>query len=164
MKKNIRYVPTPDAVVAAMLDLADFQPGEILYDLGCGDGRMVMEAARRGGSGVGVDIDPLLLERARARAANEGLDQRAEFRQQSLFEADISDANVVALYLTHATNLQLRPKLLAELRPGTRVVSHSFDMEGWIAKRRITVDAKWIFLWTVEASQDLDGVSLHEDW
>lgn len=164
MKKHIRYVPTPDSVAQAMLDLADFRAEDTLYDLGCGDGRMVLEAARRGGRGVGVEVDPLLVERGRASAKAQGLEGRADFQQGSLFEADIRSASVVVLYLTHQVNLLLRPKLMAELEPGTRIVSHSFDMDGWLADRRVTVDTKWLFLWTVGRTTKLDSVSPHEDW
>lgn len=149
MKKDIRYVPSPLEVVEAMLDLADFRADDTLFDLGSGDGRLVLTAARRGGRGVGIDIDGSLVERSRKSAEEQGLTERAEFRQESFFDTDLRAASVVSLYLQHSVNLALRPKLLAELNPGTRLVSHSFDMDDWPAERRVTVQAKWIFLWTV---------------
>ncbi len=148
----------------AMLDLAEFQPQDVLYDLGCGDGRLVLAAARRGGRAVGIDIDPSLVARSRASAREQGLDGLAEFRTGNIFEAKIREASVVTLYLGYEINLALRPKLLSELRPGTRLVSHSYDMEGWRAQRRITVDAKWIYLWTIKITQDLESASPSLDW
>lgn len=155
MRKDIRFVPTPPAVVEAMLDLAAFGPDDCLYDLGCGDGLLVLAAARRGGRGVGLDIDGSLLTRARASALEQGLTSRTEFRKENIFEASIAEATVVSLYLGFSVNLALRPKLLTELAPGTRIVSHSYHMEGWRADSRIMVEAKWIYLWTVVEPSDL---------
>jgi cyclopropane fatty-acyl-phospholipid synthase-like methyltransferase len=149
VKKDIRYLPSPPTVVEAMLDLAGFGPKDVLYDLGSGDGRLVLAAARRGGRGVGIEIDSSLVTRSRLSAETQGLTGLAEFRQESFFAANLGDATVVTAYLFHSVNMALRPKLLAELRPGTRLVSHSFDMEDWEPDRRVTVDAKWLFLWTV---------------
>jgi SAM-dependent methyltransferase len=149
LKKHIRYVPSPPAVVEAMLDLAGFAAGDVLYDLGSGDGRLVLAAARRGGRGVGIEIDPSLIARSRLQVECEGLSARTEFRRQSMFDAHLAEATVVTTYLTHSVNLALRPKLLAELRPGTRLVSHSFDMDDWPPVRHIEVEAKWLFLWIV---------------
>ena len=149
MKKDIRYVPTPPALVEAMLELADFGPADTLYDLGSGDGRLVLAAARLGGRGVGIEIDPTLILRSRAQADFQGLSDQVEFRQQSFFDADLGAASVVTAYLLHSVNLKLRPKLLRELASGTRLVSHSFDMDDWRPDRRITVDCKWLYLWIV---------------
>jgi SAM-dependent methyltransferase len=154
MKKNIRFVPTPDAVVEAMLSLANFGPDDVLYDLGCGDGRLVRAAARLGGRGVGIDIDESLLQRGREAAHSEGLSHLTEFRRENLFEANIQDATVVTLYLGYAINMALRPKLLSELSASTRLVSHSYDMEDWEAERHITVEAKWVYLWTVGSAPE----------
>lgn len=149
VKKDIRYVPSPPVVVEAMLDLSSFGPDDLLFDLGSGDGRLVLAAARRGGRAVGIEIDPSLVARSRASAAADGLCARAEFRTQSFFETDLREATVVMLYLRDNVNLALRDKLRSELRPGSRLVSHSFAMEDWEPERHITVDAKWLFLWTI---------------
>jgi SAM-dependent methyltransferase len=151
MKKDIRYVPTPFPIVEAILDLANFSSQDTLFDLGSGDGRLVLAAARRGGRGVGVEIDPGLVKRSREQAEGENLSHLSEFRQESFFATDLSSATVIVLYLFHSINTALRPKLLAELRPGSRLISHSFAMEGWPAERRVTVDAKWLYLWTMPA-------------
>lgn len=149
MKKDIRFVASPPAVVAGMLSLARVGPGDLVYDLGCGDGRLVIAAAELGARGIGVDIDPVLVRRSRENALAAGQAERTEFRTGNFFEADLSGATVVALYLLHSVNAKLLPKLLRELRPGTRLVSHSFDMGHWPADRRITVEDKWIFLWNL---------------
>lgn len=149
MKKDIRYVPTPHGVVEAMLDLAEFGAEDTLYDLGSGDGRLVLAAARRGGRAVGIEIDRSLIERSQTQAEAEGLSHLVEFRCQSFFDADLENATVVTAYLLHKVNLALRPKLLAELAPGSRIVSHSFDMDDWEPHKHITVEDKWLFLWTV---------------
>ncbi len=149
MKKDIRYVPTPHLVVDAMLSLADFGPSDTLYDLGSGDGRLVLAAARLGGRGVGIEIDGSLVERSRDQAQSEGLSHLVEFRQQSFFQADLRPASVVSAYLLHKVNLALRPKMLEELSSGSRLVSHSFDMDDWVPEQQITVECKWVFLWTI---------------
>jgi SAM-dependent methyltransferase len=140
-----------------MLQLADVSEDDVVYDLGSGDGRIVIFAAKEfGARGVGVEIDPDLVERARRRARRAGVADRVEFRQGDLFKADLSEATVVALYLWPDMNNRLRPKLQRELDPGDRVVSHSFDIDRWPADTTVTLDAptlnaptKTIFRWTI---------------
>src|SRR5438093_45747 len=124
--------PTPLQAVRAMLDLAQVGPGDVVYDLGSGDGRIVITAAReRGARGVGIDIDPLSIWLGTENAKDARVADRVEFRQEDLFEARIDDATVVTLYLLPALNLKLRPKLLADLKPGVRIVSYTWDMGDW---------------------------------
>jgi ribosomal protein L11 methylase PrmA len=143
------FVPTPEPVVDAMMQLADVHEGDVLYDLGCGDGRLVIAAARRGArKAVGVDIDPQRIAEAQANARAAGVADQVTFVQGDLFQVDFSDATVVTLYLLPDLNLRLRPKILA-LAPGTRVVSHAFDMGDWKPDRTKEVEGKEVFLWTV---------------
>ena len=126
------FVATPPDVVNRMLMLANVGPQDVLYDLGCGDGRIVIAAAQRFGSrGVGVDIDPLRVEEARANAKRAGVEHLVTFRVQDALETDVSDATVVTLYLVSALNVKLRPRLTAMLRPGARIVSHNFAIGDW---------------------------------
>jgi SAM-dependent methyltransferase len=151
-RKDVPFVPTSEEVVNAMLKLAEVKRGDVVYDLGCGDGRIVITAAKRYGvRGVGIDIDPERIQTSRRNAATAGVGGRVEFRTQNLFDADIGDASVVTLYLLPDVNRKLMPKLLAELRPGTRVVSHAFDMGDWKPERVVEVDGTRIFLWTIPA-------------
>jgi len=137
------YVSTPAEVVDRMLALAAVTSGDVVYDLGCGDGRIVIAAARIPGvRGVCVEIDPAILREARANAERAGVADRISFVEGDLFEVPIADATVVTLYLLPLVNRQLRPRLLAELRPGTRVVSHRFDMGDWPPERTVTVDVE----------------------
>lgn len=123
---------TPDDVVAEMLKMADVDKDDVLYDLGCGDGRIVITAVKEMGCrGVGIDIDPIRIKESRENAIEAGVSDRVEFVLRDLFEADISQATVVTLYLLSKVNLRLRPKIFRELNPGTRVVSHDFDMGKW---------------------------------
>jgi SAM-dependent methyltransferase len=136
-KWDVPYVPTPIEVVDKMLEMADVGPSDILYDLGCGDGRIVIRAASRFGTkGVGVDIDPERIEECHKNAADAKVENLVTFLNQDLFEADIGKASVVTLYLLRSVNLRLRPKLFEELKPGTRVVSHEFSMEDWAADEK----------------------------
>jgi SAM-dependent methyltransferase len=147
---DVPYVPTPPSVVDAMLELAQVKKGEIVYDLGCGDGRIVIEAAKRyGARGVGIDIDARRIEEARENAKAAGVADRVQFRQQDLFETDFREANVVTLYLLQAINMKLRPRLLAQLKPGTRIVSHAFDMGNWEPKETVNVNGYTAYLWIV---------------
>lgn len=148
---DVPFVVTPMPVVAAMLDLATLRPGERLIDLGSGDGRIVLEAARRGADATGIEIDAALVDRARRRAELEGLQGRARFQRGDLFEAAIRDADVVTTYLLTRINARLRPKLLTELRPGARVVSHAFDMGDWTPDGQVIVDDKQVYLWIIPA-------------
>lgn len=147
---DVPYVPTPQAVVDEMLRLAKVTKNDRLYDLGSGDGRIVITAAKQYGiSGVGVDIDPTRVKEATENAKQAGVSDRVEFRQQDLFQTDFKDATVVTLYLLPQINLRLRPKLLSELRPGTRIVSHAFDMGNWKPEKVVQVNGRTIYLWTV---------------
>jgi trans-aconitate methyltransferase len=129
---EVPYVPTHERIVAEMLKVAKVGKNDVLYDLGSGDGRIVITAAKKFGTrGVGVDIDPVRVKEARENAAKAGVTDRVKFLQQDLFETDIREATVVTLYLLPEVNLRLRPKLLSELKPGTRVVSHNYDMGDW---------------------------------
>jgi len=153
-KGDVPYEPTPHAVVNAMIELADVRSGDVVYDLGCGDGRIVIAAVRRPGvTGVCVEIDPDLLRRSRANAARAGVAERIRFVEGDLFETPIADATVVTLYLWPHVNLRLRPRLLSELRPGTRVVSHSHDMGDWAPERRVVVSTgpkeAVLYRWTI---------------
>jgi tRNA G37 N-methylase Trm5 len=146
---DVHFVPTPDAVVARMLDLARVGNGDVVYDLGCGDGRIVVAAAKRGARKVvGVDIDPERVAEAREAIRAAGVADRATIVEGDLFEQDISDASVVTLYLLPELNVRLRPKLMA-LRPGTRVVSHAFGMGEWLPEKQADVAGKTVYLWTV---------------
>lgn len=148
---DVIYVPTPQPVVEAMLELADVDENDVLYDLGSGDGRIPITAARRFGiRAVGIDIEPVRIREANANARAAGVTGLVSFRREDLFDADFSDASVVTLYLLPTLNTKLRPKLLADLRPGTRIVSHAFDMgEDWPPEQVRRVDSSTIFLWTV---------------
>lgn len=131
-KADVPYVPTPNEVVARMLEIANVKGDDVLYDLGSGDGRIVITAAQKYGTrGTGIDINPELVQRSRTNAQAAGVADRVEFVQQDLFQTDLSDATVVTLYLLPDVNLKLRSKLLRELKPGTRIVSHSFGMGEW---------------------------------
>lgn len=131
-KPDIGYIPTSQEAVGAMLTLAGVTEDDILYDLGSGDGRIAIAAAQQFGTrGVGIDIDPERIREANENAQTAGVSDRVEFRQQDLFESDFSDATVVILYLLPHLNLRLRPELFRQLKPGTRVVSHDFDMGYW---------------------------------
>jgi len=132
IKLDVPYVSTPDQVVGAMLDMARVGPSDVLYDLGCGDGRLVIAAARdHGARGVGVDIDPARIAEASAAARRAGVSGRVSFAVRDIFETDFSAASVVAVYLTPELNAKLKPRFLAELKPGSRVVSHEFGVGDW---------------------------------
>jgi SAM-dependent methyltransferase len=147
---DIHFVPSPEEVVEAMLRLADVGKDDIVYDLGSGDGRIPIAAARRfGARGVGIELDPRLVALATRSAQDAGVGDRVSFIEGDIFEADISKATVVTLYLLTSINDRLRPKLLEELRPGTRIVSHQFRMGDWEPEREIVVDYRPLFLWRV---------------
>ena len=152
---DVPYVPTPQVVVDKMLEVADVKPGDVLYDLGSGDGRIVVTAAQRFGvRGVGIDINPERIQEAEANAKQTGVQDLTEFRQEDLFKADFGNATVVTMYLLPSVNNRLKPQLL-NLKPGTRIVSHAFDIEGWEPDRVVEVDGRTVYLWTVpeDASQ-----------
>ncbi len=147
---DVPYVPTPQPVVDAMLQLAQVNSNDVIYDLGSGDGRIPITAAQKFGiRGVGIDINPQRIQEANANAQRAGVTDRVEFRQQDLFQTDLRNASVVSLYLLPDVNIKLRPKLLRELRPGTRIVSHAFDMGEWKPQQVQQVDGKTIYLWVV---------------
>ena len=148
---DVPYVPTPPALVEKMLDLAGVGAADYLIDLGCGDGRIALAAARRGARALGVDIDPVRIQEAVSAARFAQLESRVVFRRQDLFRTPIYEANVIALYLLPRLNLALRPRLLTELRPGSRVVSHAFHMGDWQADAEDELDGRHIFLWIVPA-------------
>lgn len=151
-RADVPYVPTPEAVVAAMLDMSKVGPGDTLIDLGSGDGRIPIAAAERGARALGVELDSDLVAGARARARELGLADRVDFRRENLFDTRLRDATVVTLYLLPAVNERLRPRLLTELRPGTRIVSHAFDMGDWPPEQHRLVEEKHVYLWTVPAT------------
>jgi len=150
-RPDVMYVPTPPAVVAAMLDLARVTDKDVVYDLGCGDGRIPILAAQKyGAKGIGIDIDPKRIEEANENAKAAGVTGKVTFLNQDLFESDIKDATVVTLYLLPSLNEKLMPKLKNELKPGTRIVSHSFSMgTTWPAEDQRDVDGKTIYLWRI---------------
>jgi SAM-dependent methyltransferase len=147
---DVIFVPTPNDVVNKMLELAQVTAKDVVYDLGCGDGRIVITAAQRYGCrGVGVDIDPERIREATENVQKGKVADKVKFIQGDLFEADISEATVVTLYLLTELNLKLRPKLMKDLRPGTRVVSHAFAMGDWKPERTETVNGASVYLWRI---------------
>lgn len=158
-RPDVPYVPTTDEAVKAMLNLADIKPSDVVYDLGCGDGRIVIAAAKMFGTrGVGVDIDPARIREANENAKKAGVEKLVRFEEKDLFQADIHDANVVMLFLLNSVNLKLRPKLLQDLKPGTRIVSNTFDMGDWKPDKEASVDrtdddatslSRHLYLWIV---------------
>jgi SAM-dependent methyltransferase len=150
-KADVVYVPTPQPVVDAMLALASVKKTDVVYDLGSGDGRIVITAAQKyGARGVGIELDPDLVKKARANAAAAGVSNKVRFVTQNLFEADLRPATVVTLYLLQSINERLRPKLVRELSTGARVVSHVFNMgPEWPPERTETIDRSRIYLWSI---------------
>jgi len=153
---DVPYVPTHQALVDEMLGMARVGKNDVLYDLGSGDGRIVITAARRYGTrGVGYDLDPERVQEARDNARRAGVTDLVRFEQQDIFAAKFDDATVVTMYLLPDVNLRLRPRLLAELKPGTRIVSHNYDLGDWQPLERKTMDITGInhtlFLWIVPA-------------
>lgn len=150
---DVPFVPTMPEIVDGMLRLANVGRGDVVYDLGCGDGRLVIAAVKKFGAkrGVGVDIDPERIKESNDNARIAGVADRVKFVQQDLFTTNIKEATVVTLYLLPKVNLRLRPKLLAELKPGTRVVSNSFEMGDWKYEKMIHVEAQPIYFWTIPA-------------
>jgi SAM-dependent methyltransferase len=146
---DVIYVPTRQSVVDAMLKVANVKAGDVVYDLGCGDGRIVVTAAKLGARGIGIDIDPQRVKEANENVARNGVGDRVKILNQDLFTTDVSEANVVALYLLPSLNLRLRPTLWKTLKPGTRVVSHDFDMGDWKPEQTLNVDGATIYYWTI---------------
>jgi len=149
LARDVPFVPTQQKVVEKMLDMARVGPRDVVYDLGSGDGRIVIAAAKRGARGVGVDIDPQRIREAKENARAARVDDRVKFVQGDLFQADIAEATVVTLYLLSSVNQRLRPKLLAELKPGTRVVSHAFHMGDWRPQATAEIAGTTVYYWVV---------------
>ncbi|WP_436415876.1 class I SAM-dependent methyltransferase [Petrimonas sp.] len=147
---DVPYVPTPMDVVEAMLDLGKVGKNDVVYDLGCGDGRIVVTAAKKyGATGIGVDLNPERIKEANENAKEKGVEKKVKFYEGNLFDFDFSKASVLTLYLLPDVNLQLKPKILAEMKPGSRVVSHAFDMGDWKPDKQISVDGRTVYMWTV---------------
>ncbi|WP_428937844.1 class I SAM-dependent methyltransferase [Fontivita pretiosa] len=149
--RDVPYVPSDEKVVEAMLELAGVNEKDVVYDLGCGDGRIVLAAARRGARGVGVDIDLQRIHEAQDNARRAGLTARVSFLRASFFDVDLRDATVVTLYLLPGINIRLRPKLLFELRPGARVISNNFDMKEWSADEQLVIYHRTLYKWIIPA-------------
>ncbi|MCX8116660.1 MAG: class I SAM-dependent methyltransferase [Desulfobacterota bacterium] len=150
---DVHFDPTPMDVVEAMLWRAGVTPEDVVYDLGCGDGRFVIMAAKKfGARGVGIDIDPARIKESRENAEFAGVAERTRFIEGDLFQADIREATVVTLYLLNDLNYQLRPKLFRELRPGARVVSYTFDMADWEPDDRFQIRDRFVFYWVIPAT------------
>jgi SAM-dependent methyltransferase len=151
---DVPFEPSPKHVVEEILKLADIRKSDVVYDLGCGDGRIVIAAAQQyGANGVGIDIDPQRIKDSLENARAAGVLDRVSFRNEDLFEANIADATVVTLFLWPEVNLKLRAKLLRDLKPGTRVVSYYWDMGDWVPEKEIEIDSHSIYLWTIPAKR-----------
>ncbi len=156
---DVWYVPTPHQIVERMLDVAGVRTGDVVYDLGCGDGRMVIAAARKFATrGVGVDLDPQRIREARANAKAAGVEHLVTFEVGDMFKTDIREATVVMLYLLPELNRRLKPKLLAELRPGARVVSHDFDMgKEWPPDEYVKLGTSGVYFWRIPEKEGVTG-------
>ena len=151
---DVIFVPTPHEVVEDMLRLANVRKGDVLYDLGSGDGRIAITAAKKYGiKAVGIDIDPERIREANENARKAGVANLVEFRQEDLFKADFREATVVTLYLLPDLNVKLRPRLWEELKPGTRIISHQFDMGTWKPDKRLESNGRVVYFWTIPAKK-----------
>jgi len=150
---DVVYVPTPYEAVDAMLKVAKVGNGDVVYDLGSGDGRIPIMAVQKynAARAIGIDINPERIKEAQANLKSAGVGDRVRFLNEDLFEANIGDASVVTLYLLPSLNLKLLPKLLNELKPGTRIASHAFDMGSWKPKQTLNVDGSTVYFWTIPA-------------
>ena len=147
---DVIFVPTPQEVVDAMLKLAKVTKNDVIYDLGSGDGRIPITAAKTyGARGVGIDIDPQRIKEATENLKTAGVGDRVKFLNQDLFTTDISEATVVTLYLLPSLNVKLMPKLMKECKPGTRIVSHAFDMGDWKPEKELDVEGRKVYYWTI---------------
>jgi phospholipid N-methyltransferase len=155
--KDVIWVPTPVSLIEAMLDMAKVTPADYLIDLGAGDGRIAIAAAKRGLRSLGIEYDPDMANLCRENAAKEGVSAKAEFRQADIFETDFSAATVLTMYLLPSLNMKLRPTIL-DMKPGTRVVTHSFLMEDWEPDQSIAVEGRNAYLWIVPAKVEGDWV------
>ncbi len=152
VKKDVPYVPTPQPVVDRMLEMAAVTKDDVVYDLGCGDGRMVVTAAKKyGAKGVGVDIDPQRIKESNENAKSAGVTDKVKFSIKDLFTMDFAEADVLTMYLLPDVNLRLRPKILSDMKPGSCIVSHSFDMDDWKHDETDEVDSSTIYYWIVPA-------------
>jgi ribosomal protein L11 methylase PrmA len=151
---DVIFVPTPQDVVEKMLEIANVKKGDVLYDLGSGDGRIAITAARKYGvRATGIDIDPERIKEANENAKKAGVANLVTFKQEDLFKADFKNATVITLYLLPDLNVKLRPRLWAELKPGTRIVSHQFEMGDWKPEKKLELNGRTIYYWTVPARQ-----------
>ena len=148
-KKIVPFVPTPQEVVDKMVELGGVKKGDVVYDLGSGDGRIVVTAAKKGAKAVGFEIDGDLVKQSRDNIRKAGVQDQAEIRQQDILTVDLSAATVVTMYLLPDVNLQLRPNILSQLKPGSRVVSHAFDMGDWKPDRIERIEGRTLYLWTI---------------
>ena len=149
-RPDVIYVPTPEEVVEAMLTVANVSKNDIVYDLGCGDGRIPVTAAKKyGARGVGIDIDPQRIKEANENVARNNVGDKVKIVNADLFTTDISEATVVTLYLLPSLNVKLMPKLMKELKPGTRIVSHAFDMGDWKPEKELDVNGRKVYYWTI---------------
>lgn len=155
VQKDVPFVPTPQPVVEEMLRLAEPKEGEILFDLGCGDGRIVITAAKKYNvKGIGVDIDPQRIKESNENAAKAGVTDRVKFLEKNLFEMDFSDADILCMYLLTTVNAKLKPKILSDMKPGARVVSHAFDLGDWKPDKTVQVkesNNRTVYFWIVPA-------------
>jgi len=154
VRLDVPYVPTPQDVVDRMLDMAKLTKDDFHIDLGSGDGRVAITAAKRGARSKGIDLNPTRIAEANENAKKAGVTDRVTFVLGNLFEQKIGEANVLTMYLLQSVNLQLRPRILAELKPGSRVVSHAFTMNEWEADERANVNGRNVFLWIVPAKAE----------
>ncbi len=151
---DVIFVPTPQEVVDEMLRLANVRKGDVLYDLGSGDGRIPVTAAKKFGvRAVGIDIDPERIQEANENAKKNGVTSLVKFRNEDLFQADFHEATVVTLYLLPDLNVKLMPRLMEQLKPGSRIVSHQFDMGTWRPDKRVELSGRTIYLWTIPAKK-----------
>jgi len=149
-RPDVIFVPTPEAVVEAMLQVAGVTKNDTVYDLGCGDGRIPVTAAKKyGAKGVCFDIDPERIKEANENVAKNNVGHLVKVVHADLFEQDLSGASVITLYLLPSLNVKLMPKLMKELKPGTRIVSHAFDMGSWKPEKELDVDGRKVYFWTI---------------
>lgn len=154
---DVPYVPTPQAVVDKMLELADLKSGEVLLDLGSGDGRIPITAAKKYGvQATGVDLNPMRVQEANENAKRERVTDKVTFKEQDLFETDLTQADVITMYLLTRINMKLRPQLM-KLKPGTRIVSHSFSMGDWQPDKTVRIDGRDVYLWIVKENTTQDA-------
>lgn len=154
-RPDIAFIPTPEAAIETLLEVLQVNDSDVIYDLGCGDGRILISAALQfGAQGVGIDLDPLRVKEAQAKADELGIRDRVKFQEADLFTSRFEDASIVVLYLLPHLNLRLRPALFEQLKPGTRIVSIDFDMGDWLPEKVIKLDIEeesTLYFWTIPA-------------